>query len=220
MTRKAWVIELVTAALAVGALATAIVTVRREFSGTPGSARRQRASVEPNWQQYATTGHVLGNSKGPVTIVEFADFQCPFCQRFSRYVDSLEALGRSIRVVYRHLPSPAHAHALAAVRASECAAVDGGFQRMHRVMTMYSDSIGVAHWSWFAKEAHIGDSVRFMRCVTSTSAIPSLARDTADARKLRITGTPTLLVQDQRYDGLPPFDSLLAYVDRARSKRP
>jgi protein-disulfide isomerase len=106
-------------------------------------------------------------------------------------------------VVYRHLPAQGHSHAVGAVRASECAAVQGRFAAMHAALSRNADSIGVKSWAWFARAAAVPDSAQFA----------------ADANRLRIRGTPTIMVHNQRYDGLPPFDSLLAYVDRARSSR-
>lgn len=216
MTRK-HLADLLTVILAVAAVASALVTVRRELTKAP--ERRSRVSWEPSWKSFATHGHILGNPAADVTIVEFADYQCPFCQRFTKYVDSLRILGRDVRVIYRHMPGQGHQHAVAAVRASECAAAQIRFVEMHSVLNSYPDSIGVTEWEWFGSAAGVQDLDAFSRCVAERGPIAELAMDTLDARKLRVLGTPTLLIHDQRYDGLPPFDSLLAYVDRTRRKK-
>jgi hypothetical protein len=89
---------------------------------------------------------------------------------------------------------------------------------MHDMLFKYSDSLGVAPWWWFAKNAGVQDSIGFEACVASTDPIPALDRDTAAARRLDATGTPTLLIHEIRSNGLPAFDSLRAYVDRATAK--
>ncbi|MGQ0767023.1 MAG: DsbA family protein [Gemmatimonadota bacterium] len=172
-----------------------------------------------NWAAYVEGGHILGDKGARVTIVEFADFECPYCQRFARYVDSLTVLGIPVRVVYRHLPARSHRSALPAVTASECAAEQGRFESMHDALYANPESLGVASWQWFAGNAAVPDSMRFRECVSASKPLATLARDTADARRLKIGGTPTLLIHDLRYDGLPSFDSLRAYVERAGSTK-
>jgi protein-disulfide isomerase len=165
---------------------------------------------------YANTGHVLGPKTAAVTLVEFSDFECPFCARFAAYMDSLHSLGADVRVVYRHFPAARHEFALPAIRASECAAEQDKFEAMHASLFRSNDSIGAASWWWFAKNAGLQDSARFHSCMERSGPIPALMRDTLDARRLGAKGTPTLLIHDIRLNGLPSFDSLRAYIDRAR----
>ena len=165
----------------------------------------------------------LGPQSGPsdadVAIVEFADFTCPYCGEFVHYVDSLRKLGRSVRVVYRHLPSLRNPHSVPAIRASECAASQGRFEGMHRALYAHADSLGTAPWSWFAEVAAVKDRERFGACMRSDAPLAVLHDDTVAARRLRVAGTPTLLIHSTRYDGLPVFDSLMAYVDRAATRK-
>ena len=86
---------------------------------------------------------------------------------------------------------------------------------MHNALLAAPDSIGVAPWEWFAKRASLRDSVAFARCMTSAEPIPTLAKDTIDGRKLKIRGTPLLLIGKLRLEGAPTLDSLKAYIARA-----
>lgn len=208
--------DALTIALAVVALGAGAVTIRNEMNREP--TRLPRASIEADWQRYASEGQSIGAPEAAVTIVEFADYQCPFCRQFTLDVDSLRKLGRSVRVVYRHLPARSHPHARQAARVSECASEQGRFEAMHAALNQHFDSIGIAAWKWFGNGAGIGNMPEFERCVAAETPVVSLTRDSIAAHELKVRGTPTLLVHQQRYDGLPPFDSLLAYVDRAHRK--
>ncbi len=86
---------------------------------------------------------------------------------------------------------------------------------MFDALYAFGDSLGKAPWLWFAELAGIKDTEAFGRCVLEDGPLPVLNEDTAAAKRLRVAGTPTLLIHSLRYNGLPPFDSLVAYVDRA-----
>jgi protein-disulfide isomerase len=212
--RSYW--DILTGLLAVAALVVAAVTVRDKLKNSANSVTVPRASIQKDWKRYAVSESVLGNPDAVVTVVEFSDFLCPFCQRLPAYIDSLRTLGKDVRVLYRHFPSASRKHAVAAVRASECALAQGSFSAMHRSLTEYADSIGVAAWKWFSEISNVPDGAEFEACTSSSSPIPALARDTVAGRELAIRGTPTILVNEHRYNGLPPFDSLVAYVERAQ----
>jgi protein-disulfide isomerase len=211
-----WGANVITALLVLCAVAVAAASVHREVQY--GKTRSGSAAVTAvkDWQSYATEGHVLGSADAPVTIVEFSDFLCPYCARFAEYADSLRSLGENVKVVYRHLPGTRRDLAIPAIRASECAADENKFEGMHDALFTNFDSLGIAPWWWFARTAGVRDSVRFARCVESTEPILRLAEDTAAARRLNANSTPTLLIHETRPRGLPSFDSLLAYVRRAR----
>lgn len=211
---REWIQNAATALMVTCAVVITVAVLRRELGR--GSERTfAPVRVEKDWQEYALSGHSLGPSDATVTIVEFSDFQCPFCRRFATFHDSLTKLGVRVKVVYRHFPLPAHQFAIAAARASECGAAQGRFDAMHAALFAHQESIGVAPWSTFARAAAVRDSAAFHFCMMSTDPVAALAVDTAAAKRLQVRGTPTLLIHDLRVDGLPIFDSLLVYVQRA-----
>src|SRR5687768_1773115 len=140
---KKLLLDSVTVILVVCAALVSVATVRRELYGARPSSGIPFVSTQKDWADYANAGHALGSNSAPVTIVEFSDFECPFCGRFAVFVDSLRALGRDVRVIYRHLPGAAHRFAVPAVRASECGAELGKFEPMHAALFKHSDSLGV-----------------------------------------------------------------------------
>jgi len=208
--------NLATVGLLACAVTMTLLAARHEFQpAAPTVQRHVPVSVQSDWRYYTQPGHVLGATNAPVTIVEFADFECPYCRRFETYAESLRALGKDFKVIYRHYPLHVHRFALLAARASECASAQDRFEPMHKLLYRNADSLGLAPWWWFASQAGVRDSSRFAKCLRNTANATAVAADTAAAARLGATGTPTLLIGSTRIDGLPSFDSLLAYVDRA-----
>lgn len=219
VARGATLTNVATALLTVCALSITGLLVRREVSAQQSAAPSLTPTVQKDWESYAQGGHVLGNDSAAVTIVEFADFECGFCKRFHEYADSLHARGKAFKVVYRHFPLSNHRFAIPAARASECASEQGQFEAMHRVLYAHADSLGLAPWAWFAQKAGVADSAAFEQCVRANTPLPSLARDTLDARRLGVNGTPALLIGPLRFQGVPSLDSLSAYIDRAAAEQ-
>lgn len=194
---------------------TALV-VRREFSSPRAQPEPLRPTQVSDWRGYARDGHRMGPAEAPVTIVVFSDFQCPFCgMLMSRLRQLRDAYPREVAVVYRHYPIADHPHAAAAARASECAADQGRFSAFHDALFSAQDSIGAVGWGRFAATAGVADIKRFEACAAATSPLPALERDVAAARRLRVSGTPTLLINDLRFHGAVRQDTLEAYVRRA-----
>jgi protein-disulfide isomerase len=218
-TGREWLLDVGTITMVTCALVVTVLAVRREHSAgtvTPSAAAIPQRQAD--WETYAADGHSIGDSAAAVTIVEFADFECPYCRRFAATIDSLRANKQSVRIVFRHFPIAGHRFAIAAARASECAGDQGRFEQMHRVLYANQDSLGLQSWIWFGRRAGVADTARFNRCVISGAPIAALARDTAAAHRLGVRGTPTLLLNGWRIDGVPKPDSLKAYIERARTK--
>lgn len=198
------------------AVGVSALAVRRYINPTrrpPSSS----VSIQNDWRKFADGGHPIGPPSAPVTIVEFSDFQCPFCRKFASYRDSLTKVGAPIRVIYRHMPTPSHRYAVGAATSSECAAEQNRFEEMHDILFTHADSFGVVSWWHLANLAGVPDSARFEQCLKGASYVRRLAADSAAASNLKVRGTPTLLIHSTRVDGVPSFDSLLSYVRRAAS---
>lgn len=208
--------QLATAILVACAVLVTIAVIRSSFlldNANRTSANQTR--TERNWEQYLIGGLSIGPRDAPVTIVAFSDYQCPFCRRFAQFHDSLGKLGVNVKVIYRHFPVPSHSHSVPAALASECAAQQGRFESMHANLFARSDSFGILKWWDYASRSGVTDSIAFDRCMNDPIPNLALAADTSAGHRLRVGGTPTLLIHELRVDGLPTFDSLLAYVNRA-----
>jgi protein-disulfide isomerase len=195
------------------ALVTTGFVVRREISPPPHTLVPPRKV--PTWRSFSKEGHRMGLADAPVTIVVFSDFQCPFCARLTDQLHFLRnEYPSDVAVVYRHFPLAMHQHAIAAVRASECASAQGRFEEFHDAMFAEQDSVAVGSWNHFAKLAGIQDMAAFNQCTACKKPFPALARDTIAGRKLEVEATPTLLINATRLVGAQPLDTLEAYVRR------
>lgn len=210
-----------TGIMVVAALLVAVLVVRQQFF--PRAAQRGGFEVQSvrDWATLAAVGHSQGPANAPVTIVEFADFECPACRVFAPTLDSaLMRDSAGIRFVFRHLPLPRHRFAMRAARASECAADQSRFFEMYKALFTYQDSLGIRPWTWYAQTAGVPDTARFSTCVKSDAPMAAVARDSIAAEGLGIRGTPTVLINEFRFTGAISRAELDTLISRARAGRP
>lgn len=169
------------------------------------------------WKQFDTGDLRLGPASARVTIVEFSDFQCPYCRMAAGDLRNVrEWYPKDVAVLYRHFPLHHWAHAAAA--AADCAGKLGHFEALHDLFFAMPDSIGVKPWSSFAREVGIADTARFETCMSSQAVANVITRDSIAATSLNALGTPTLLINDLAVYGSPGFEQLVGYVRAALSK--
>jgi protein-disulfide isomerase len=188
------------------------------FPPARGPQQRPRPRTEQvrDWRRYAAQGHRAGPAAAPVDIVVFSDFQCPACRMLAGYLDAIRMeFPDQVAVVRRHAPLAIHPYAVAAAQASECAARQGRFEQFHDALFQAQASIGTLPWDRFAQVAGVPDTEAFDRCMAETGPVAALARDTTDARGLRLNSTPTFLINGTLFRGTPPIDTLRAYVRKA-----
>lgn len=176
------------------ALAVTGLLVRRELF-TPRAAAADVLKKVDHWSELAAGGHTLGPANAPVRILEFADFQCPYCAALEPDLDSLRhRYPGQVAVIYRHFPIPSHRYAVTAAQASECAAAQGRFDAFHDALFAHQDSIGVYAWKRFAETARVPDLGAFDACVAGHQFQDRVNADAAAARSISALGTPTLVV--------------------------
>jgi protein-disulfide isomerase len=201
--------------VACAVVVTALVVRRELFAPPPATAAMSVESrTVPDWRSYAE-GQRIGPADAKVTIVEFSDFECPFCRATAARLKAVRArYPRDVALVYRYYPLPYHTHAVAAARASLCAARQGRFEAFHDALFARQDSLGVVAWSRLADDAAVPDRAGFDRCMGDPGAPPEIERDLRAGTRLGVRGTPTLLVNDRLLDGAPP-GTLEEAVERA-----
>ena len=180
------------------ALAVTGAVVRREFFAPDAAAAQQELTPRPveNWARLASAGQRLGPAEAPVQIVEFSDFQCPFCATFRGTLAKLRAkYPTRVSVLYRHYPIDAlHPHARTAALASECAAEQGRFEAYHDLLFAQQDSIGAKTWERFAAQAGVPDVDAFARCVGEQRLAGNVDRDFRLAEETGISLTPSIII--------------------------
>ncbi|MET0398139.1 MAG: thioredoxin domain-containing protein [Longimicrobiaceae bacterium] len=190
-----------TAATAVCAIVLAALAVRNQLRPARPNGSGGIQVVE-NWQALAREGNVLGPPGAPVRIIEFSDFQCPFCAEAHRSLRDVRSRHAArVAVVYRHYPLPGHRYARRAAVASECAAEQGVFEPYHDLLFAQQDSLGIKPWDRFAREAGVGDLDHFRECLESGRAAHRIQRDLQAVSKLGTRGTPTFIVNGRMFTG-------------------
>lgn len=204
-----------TALMCMCALMLTGLVVRREFA--PSRTEGQVQS-EPSWREYASTGLRLGPRSAPIHVTEFSDFQCPFCAVAAKNLRALQVkYPGQITIGFRQFPLPFHTHAWAAARGAICAAEQQAFEGYHDFVFARQDSLGALSWGEVAHRGGVPDTVVFMKCLVDTIRLDArIAMDTAAGARLKVRGTPTLLVNDQVVRGSPQLAELEAIVAKAR----
>ena len=171
--------------------------------------------VEPVRYEVAADGFpARGPADAPVTIVEFSDFECPFC---ARLVPTLEQAkreyGDDLRVVYRHFPlTSIHPYAWKAAEASLCADEQGQFWELHDLIFAEQDAVTIADLN--EKAARLGlDAKAFNECLDSGRYYDAVLADLYDGDALGVTGTPAMFVNGRLVSGAVPFEVLAEVID-------
>lgn len=203
--------------LTICALTLTGLFVRRELMGSePSSGPFWVANVDE-----LATGAVIGPPSANHTVIEFGDFQCPYCARQHSELKALRsAFGDSLRIVYRHLPlSAIHDNAVAAAEASECARHQGAFTSFHDRLFDQQDSIGTKSWVRFADDAGVPDREAFLRCVEARQHAAAVAKDVDAATSIGISSTPTLVINGWVLPGLRNRSEIENYLRKPPKPR-
>lgn len=125
-------------------------------------------------------------------LIEFGDYECPFCRRSHPALQNLIAANPGLTVGYRHYPlNDIHPVADAAARAAICAEFQGRFPEIHSLLLTTTDWADAKDWARLAERVGISDLAEFRRCLTSEAVVQRLEEDRALAEALGVTGTPT-----------------------------
>ena len=160
--------------------------------------------------------HVLGPANARVTLVEYADFECPHCGAVYPLVQAArKAFGGNLRFVFRHFPlRSSHPHALAAAKAVEAAGEQGRFWEMHDRLFQRQTELADADLRRHAGELGL-DLERFERSLGARDHEVRIREDLASAAESGARGTPALFINDDLYQGPLERDELLAALARA-----
>jgi len=181
--------------------------------------------VAVNFQPYRLTfdnGNApsLGPENAPVTLVEFSDFQCPFCNRFAPTLKQVrDKYGDKVRIVYRQYPIPSlHPFAFKAAEASLCANEQGKFWPLHDAMFANQAKLAVADLKKKASELGM-DQKKFDACIDTGRYVEQVQKDMAAGVKVGITGTPAVFVNGvELKGGAVPFEAVAAAIDQELSR--
>lgn len=165
-----------------------------------------------------TVDHLRGPADAPVTVVEYGDFECPYCGQAEPAVRELLIERGDVRYVWRHLPlTDVHPHAQLAAEAAEAAAEQGAFWEMHDRLLDHQDTLKPRDLLTHAEALGL-DVDRFRSDMHARLGRERVAADVESADRSGVSGTPTFFVNGRRHHGAYDIDSLTAEVTAARSR--
>jgi len=159
--------------------------------------------------------HGQGRADAPVTLVEYGDYQCPYCGAAFPEVKRLQkALGKRLRFVFRNFPlTQAHPYALIAAEAAEAAALHGKFWQMHDLIYENQAALEPDILPAWAEKVGL-DLDEFGTAIQQGVVTKRIKEDRMSGIRSGVNGTPSFFINGTRYDGAPDHDSLLAAVER------
>ena len=168
--------------------------------------------------QVAAVGPSMGPKDAPVTIVEFSDFQCPFCSRVEPTLKRVMAdYAGKVRFVFRDYPLPFHEHAEKAAEASHCAEAQGKYWPMHDAMFSNQDKLDEAGLKGLAKDTGL-DVAKFTTCLDSGSMKDAVAANRKAGSEAGVSGTPHFFVNGHSINGAQPYEAFKTAIDHELAK--
>jgi protein-disulfide isomerase len=165
-----------------------------------------------------STDHILAVGDPKVTVIEYSEFECPFCGRFARetfpairlaYIDT-----GKVRWIFRHFPLPAHDHAQAAAEASECAADQGKFWEYHDLLFKNQSALRNADLKSYASQLGL-DRTTFDECLDSGAKAARVQADFDLGRSSGVPGAPVYLINGKVFLGYDTVNTFAARLDAA-----
>ncbi len=154
-----------------------------------------------------------GPKSAPVTVIEFSDYECPFCGRAESVLAQVrQVYGDSVRMVFRDYPLPSHANAQKAAEAAGCADEQGKFWEMHGKLFANQRALELASLKQYAGELGL-DQKKFDECLDTGKREAAIKQDIADGAAAGVSGTPGIFINGRFVNGALPFDALAKLID-------
>jgi protein-disulfide isomerase len=156
---------------------------------------------------------ILGRPDAPITLLEYGDFECPYCAMARPVLEGLVAeYPDAIRLVYRHFPiTTTHSHAFIAAEAAEAAGAQGEFWEMHDMLFTHQQQLEYENLRWYAEELDL-DVARFDQEMRAHTYQDEVRQDFRRGVQDGANGTPTIFINGLRYDGPRDRMSILATI--------
>jgi Na+/H+ antiporter NhaA len=185
----------------------------RQLAGTADDLLDLSEDVDPE------RDHIRGPDAAPVTLVEYGDYECPYCGRAEVVIrELLDSFGDELRYVWRHLPlSDVHSHAQMAAEAAEAAGSQGRFWEMHDRLLADQDELTPTDLTRHAEELGL-DVERFWDELRTRDHAPRVDRDVGSADASGVAGTPSFFINGRRHSGAYDLATLTAAVKAAEAR--
>jgi protein-disulfide isomerase len=155
--------------------------------------------------------HISGAENAPITLVEYADYQCPYCRSADIAIRQVrQAVGDRVRFVFRNFPlTETHEYALQAAAAAEAAALQGKFWEMHDLLFKNQRALDEESLVRYAEQIGL-DIDRFIADIQGDAVIERIRRDLDSGERSDVDSTPSFYINGQKYEGSWEPDDLLS----------
>jgi protein-disulfide isomerase len=176
-------------------------------------------NLKPPRVEVAAEGPSKGPASAPITIVEFSDFECPYCSKAEDTVKQvMKTYDGKVRLVYRDFPLPFHPHAEKAAEAAQCAADQGKYWEMHEKLFANQQKLDPASLKAHAKDLGL-DQGKFDKCLDSGDKAKVVETNKAAGSKVGVTGTPAFFINGYQLTGAQPFEEFKSLIDQELARK-
>jgi protein-disulfide isomerase len=224
--KNPWFYVSVVAVIAI--LILAYMLIKPDQTGITGNVVREENPIQQPQQRQQPSqpeiidvsiddDSILGDEDAPVTIIEFSDYECPFCARF--YLNTLPQLKREyidtgkVKLVYRDFPLSFHQNAQKAAEAAECAGEQDKYYEMHDKIFENQQAITTTNLKEYAKEIGL-DTNEFNECLDSGEMANEVQKDFQDGQNAGVRGTPTFFINGKLLRGAQPFEEFQKIIEK------
>lgn len=167
-------------------------------------------TVQPNNNIDSDTTYM---KEGKAVIVEFSDFQCPYCARAVPTIHEIqEAYGDDVEIIFKHFPIPSHSNAQKAAEATECARDQGKFWELHDILYENQRTLDTISLKKYAAEIGL-DKTTFNTCLDNGEKTALVKSNFDEGKAKGVTGTPTFFVNGEKVVGAQPFSNFKRLID-------
>ena len=185
-----------------------------EYDLTEETEEEEEVEEEVERIEVDTTGDpVYGDENAPITIIEFSDFECPFCSRGYETINEVKELyGDQVKIVFKNFPLSFHEDAQKAAEAAECAQDQDLFWEMHDIMFENQDAISVDDLKAYAEEIGLDTEV-FNECLDSDEKADAVTADMDAGSEAGVSGTPAFFINGIMLVGAQPLEAFQEIID-------
>ena len=175
-------------------------------------------SPKPTYVIQGERTNFFGPEDAKVTIIEFSDFECPFCGKVAPTVKQLkEEYSDRVRFVYKHFPLPSHSTAPKAAEAAECAGDQGKFWEMHDKMFANQKTLFPNSLKSYAKEIGLNETA-FSNCLDSGVMASRIQSDQQEGNSFGVRATPTFFINNRKIEGAQPLSEFERIIESELAK--
>jgi protein-disulfide isomerase len=197
---------------------------KANLAGSAGKAlpsqKEELPPEDPNkiYEVSADDDPYIGPKDAKVTLIEFSDFECPFCRKNVATIKELiKTYGGKIKVVFRDFPLDFHKNAKSAALAAGCAADQGKFWQYHDKLFENQEKLELESLKLYAKELGL-NTAEFNKCLDSKKHEAEIEKDIQDGQKVGVSGTPTLFINGRKVEGAQPIDQFKKIIEEELKK--